>query len=160
MWRTCIHSTASPSPRSSTTCCAISATILAEQAFEVTVAIPADVPVVHGDRFALRLLLDNLMDNAIRYSTTTRSIVVSAKVEHSMVVLSVSDKGVGIRAKELDQVTRRFFRGSEASAGGSGLGLAIVEKIVQDHDGVLKIESVEGEGTTVSVSLRTAHSVV
>jgi len=136
------------------------ATILAEQAFEVTVAIPADVPVVHGDRFALRLLLDNLMDNAIRYSTTTRSIVVSAKVEHSMVVLSVSDKGVGIRAKELDQVTRRFFRGSEASAGGSGLGLAIVEKIVQDHDGVLKIESVEGEGTTVSVSLRTAHSVV
>jgi signal transduction histidine kinase len=85
---------------------------------------------------------------------------VSAKVEHSMVVLSVSDKGVGIRAKELDQVTRRFFRGSEASPGGSGLGLAIVEKIVQDHDGVLKIESVEGEGTTVSVSLRTAHSVV
>jgi signal transduction histidine kinase len=136
------------------------ATILSEQAFEVTVAIPPDIPVVRGDRFALRLLLDNLVDNAIRYSTTTRSISVSATVEHSMVVLSVSDKGVGIRAKELDQVTRRFFRGSGASAGGSGLGLAIVKKIVQDHDGVLKIESTEGEGTTVSVSLRTAHAVV
>jgi len=126
----------------------------------VTVAIPPDLPVVRGDRFALRLLLDNLMDNAIRYSTTTRSIAVTAKVEHSMVVVSVSDKGVGIRASELDQVTRRFFRGSDASAGGSGLGLAIVEKVVQDHGGVLKIESAEGEGTTVSVSLRTAHTSV
>ena len=60
----------------------------------------------------------------------------------------------------IDQVTRRFFRGSDASAGGSGLGLAIVEKVVQDHGGVLKIESAEGEGTTVSVSLRTAHTSV
>jgi signal transduction histidine kinase len=128
------------------------ATIISEQGFEVTVAIPPDVP-VYGDRPALRLLLDNLIDNAIRYSTTTRRITVSAAVEPPMVVLSVRDKGMGIRSGELDHVTRRFFRGSGASAGGNGLGLAIVQRIVKDHNGVLKIESVEGEGTTVSVSL-------
>jgi len=70
-----------------------------------------------------------------------------------MVVVVVRDKGVGIRAAEIDQVTRRFFRGSDAPAGGNGLGLAIVQKIVTDHDGVLTIESVEGEGTAVTVCL-------
>jgi signal transduction histidine kinase len=128
-------------------------TIIAEGGFKVTVSIPPDVPVVRGDRPALRLLLDNLIDNAIRYSTTTRVITVSARVEHPMVVVSVRDEGVGIRSTELDHVTRRFFRGSGASTGGNGLGLAIVQRIVKDHDGVLTIESVEGTGTTVSVSL-------
>ena len=74
-----------------------------------------------------------------------------------MVILSVSDKGVGIRAEEIEQVTRRFFRGSDARQGGNGLGLAIVQKIVHDHEGVLRIESVEGNGTTVVVSLPAAE---
>jgi signal transduction histidine kinase len=129
------------------------ATIITEQQFEVTVAIPPDVPVVRGDRSALRLMLDNLIDNAIKYSTTTRAITVTAAVEPPMVVVSVRDRGVGIRFGELDQVTRRFFRGAGAVGGGNGLGLAIVQRIVKDHDGVLAIESREGEGTTVRVSL-------
>jgi signal transduction histidine kinase len=70
-----------------------------------------------------------------------------------MVVLSVRDQGVGIRFSEIDQVTRRFFRGAGAPTGGNGLGLAIVQRIVRDHDGVLNIESTEGTGTTVRVSL-------
>jgi signal transduction histidine kinase len=133
------------------------AMVMSEKGFELTVAIPADLPAVRGDRFALRLLLDNLLDNAVKYSAATRSITVSARHEHPVVVLSVRDQGVGIRASEMDQVTRRFFRGSAAPAGGNGLGLAIVQKIVNDHEGVMRIESVEGEGTTVSVSLRTAE---
>jgi signal transduction histidine kinase len=129
------------------------ATIIAEKGFEMTVAIAPDVPVVRADRLALRLLLDNLIDNAIRYSTTNRRITVSAAVEQSMVVLSVRDQGVGIKDDEVDQVTRRFFRGTGATTGGNGLGLAIVQRIVRDHDGVLNIESIEGAGTTVRVSL-------
>jgi signal transduction histidine kinase len=73
------------------------------------------------------------------------------------VTLTVRDRGVGIGAGEINHVTRRFYRGRAAPSGGNGLGLAIVEKIVADHDGVLKIESVEGEGTTVSVSVRAAE---
>lgn len=135
------------------------ATVISEKGFEVTVAIPADVPAVHGDRLALHLLLDNLLDNAVKYSAATRSIAVGARHEPPMVVLTIRDKGVGIRATEIEQVTRRFFRGSGAPPGGNGLGLAIVQKIVDDHEGVLKIESVEGEGTTVIVSLCAAELV-
>jgi len=129
------------------------ATIISERTFEVIVTIPADALVVHGDRSALRLLLDNLIDNAIRYSTSTRRITVSAAVRHPLMVLSVRDEGVGIRSTELDLVTRRFFRGAGVPAGGNGLGLAIVQRIVKDHNGTLTIDSAEGKGTTVSVSL-------
>lgn len=132
-------------------------TVLAEKGFAVTVALPPDLPAVRGDRFALRLLLDNLLDNAVKYSAATRSITVTARYEPPMVALSVRDDGVGISATEIGQVTRRFFRGSAARPGGNGLGLAIVQKIVDDHDGVLTIDSVEGRGTTVAVSLRTAE---
>jgi signal transduction histidine kinase len=135
------------------------ATVISEKGFEVTVSIPTDVPAVRGDRLALRLLFDNLMDNAVKYSGTTRSIAVTARHEHPLVAIAVSDKGVGIRAAELDQVTRRFFRGTGAPPGGNGLGLAIVQKIVDDHDGTLRIDSVEGEGTTVVVGLRTSDTL-
>jgi len=104
------------------------------------------------------LLLDNLLDNAVKYSAATRSIDVTAFSEPLMVTLVVRDRGVGIRAAEIDHVTRRFFRGSDAPAGGNGLGLAIVRKIVDDHHGVLQIASVEGEGTTVTVSLPAAEA--
>jgi len=133
------------------------AMVMSEKGFEVTVAIPADLPAVRGDRFALRLLLDNLLDNAIKYSAATRSLTVSARHEPPTVVLSVRDQGVGIRAADLGQVTRRFFRGAGAAPGGNGLGLAIVQKIVTDHGGILRIDSLEGQGTTVAISLRTAE---
>jgi signal transduction histidine kinase len=133
------------------------AMVISEKGFEVTIAIPTDLPAVRGDRFALQLLLDNLLDNAVKYSVATRSITVSARHEPPMVVLSVRDRGVGIRASDLGQVTRRFFRGTGAAPGGNGLGLAIVQKIVTDHEGTLQIDSVEGSGTTVAVSLRTAE---
>jgi two-component system phosphate regulon sensor histidine kinase PhoR len=133
------------------------ATVTSEKGFEVTVAIPPDVPAVRGDRLALHLLLDNLLDNAVKYSAATRSIAVSAGFEPPMVTLVVRDRGVGIRAADIEHVTRRFFRGSHAPAGGNGLGLAIVKKIVDDHGGALMIESVEGEGTAVAVSLPSAE---
>ena len=79
--------------------------------------------------------------------------------ETPMVVVTVSDKGASILARELDQVTRRSFRGSGAPPGGNGLGLAIVKKIVDDHEGALQIQSVEGKGTTVVVSLCAAEGV-
>ncbi|HXI30953.1 MAG TPA: HAMP domain-containing sensor histidine kinase [Vicinamibacterales bacterium] len=132
-------------------------TVIAEKGFEVTVTIPPDVPAVRGDRLALHLVVDNLLDNAVKYSAATRSIRIGASYEPPMVTLTVRDRGVGIAAGEIDHVTRRFYRGKAAPSGGNGLGLAIVAKIVGDHDGVLTIDSVEGEGTTVSVSVRAAE---
>ena len=126
--------------------------------FAVEVELPEDLPLVEGDPNALGLLLNNLIDNAIRYSKDTRWIGVSARSDGPGVTLEVSDHGVGIPADELSRVTRKFFRGRGWVAGGSGLGLAIVDRIVADHGGTMAIRSTEGQGTTVSVTIPAAQA--
>ena len=134
------------------------ATVLRRERFVVDVDLPDDLPPVHGDLHALGLLLNNLVDNAVRYSKDERHISVRASAHSTGVTLAVSDRGAGIRPDELDRVTRKFFRGRDSVAGGSGLGLAIVDRIVADHGGTMSIVSTEGQGTTVSVTIPAATS--
>jgi signal transduction histidine kinase len=121
--------------------------------FDVTIDVPSDLPPVRADRTAFELLLDNLIANAIAYSTERRAIRIVARALDGAVMLEVADRGIGIPADELAQVTRRFFRGRRSNPGGSGLGLAIVERIITDHGGTLAFESVVDAGTTVRVTL-------
>jgi signal transduction histidine kinase len=122
--------------------------------FDARIEMPPDLPAVRADRTAMTLLLENLIDNAIRYSPDTRSLRISARQNgDGLVVLEVADRGRGIPEDEIGQVTRKFVRGRHAGSGGSGLGLAIVKRIVADHGGHLAIESVVNAGTTISVSL-------
>jgi signal transduction histidine kinase len=124
--------------------------------FEISVDIAPDTPSIRADRTAIRLALDNLIDNAIRYSQQTRFIEISAQLDGRAVLLSVRDQGIGIPSAELKDVTKKFFRGQRAGSSGSGLGLAIVQRIVADHRGSLAIESAVGVGTVVRVSLPAA----
>jgi signal transduction histidine kinase len=126
--------------------------------FETCVEIPDDLPPVCADRTAMGLLLDNIVDNAIRYSPTLKSLRISADRQNGHVVLKVADRGRGIPHDELGYVTRRFFRGRQGGANGSGLGLAIVKRIVSDHHGELEISSEPGKGTTVAISLPVAKA--
>jgi len=122
--------------------------------FDAQVEMPVDLPAVRADRTAMTLLLENLIDNAIRYSPATRSLRISARRNgDGVVVLEVADQGRGIPQDEIGQVTRKFVRGRHAGSGGSGLGLAIVKRIVADHGGRLAIHSVVNAGTTITVSL-------
>jgi signal transduction histidine kinase len=98
-------------------------------------------------------MLNNLVDNAIRYSKDTRHLTIAARQRGANVILEVRDKGIGIPESEIGRVTRKFFRGRTSIAGGSGLGLAIVDRIVADHSGSLEIQSGVGTGTTVRVTL-------
>jgi len=129
------------------------APVLKDGGFEVHVDLPEELPPVRGDATALGLMLNNLVDNAIRYSSARRRITVAAHPSGADVVLSVADQGIGIPKDEVSRVTGRFFRGRNAVTGGSGLGLAIVGRIVADHRGSLAITSEFGVGTTVSVTL-------
>ncbi len=121
--------------------------------FELSIAMPADLPAVRADRTALYLAFENLIDNAIRYSRERRWIKVSASADQTVVHIDVVDHGIGIPAAELSQVTQRFFRGSGSGPGGTGLGLAIAQRIVLDHGGSLSLDSQEGAGTTVRMTL-------
>jgi signal transduction histidine kinase len=121
--------------------------------FEVNVSLPDDLPLVWGDSSAIALMLDNLIDNAIRHSRTEHRLAISARSEASEVRLDVTDRGGGIPQDEIPHVTKRFFRGRHAGHGGTGLGLAIAKRIISDHGGSLDVKSEVGIGTSVRISL-------
>jgi len=130
-----------------------------KQDYAISVDIPADLPSIHADRAAMELLLDNIIDNAIRHSGATH-LRIAAEARGNEVWLEVVDGGVGIHRDDLARVTQKFVRGRGATHGGSGLGLAIVARIVDDHHGRFTIESTPGKGTTVRVMVPAASIVV
>jgi signal transduction histidine kinase len=126
---------------------------LARQGFDVQVDMPPDLPPVRADRTAMSLVLDNLIDNALRYSGSGRWLGIRVWLSDAMVHIAVADRGEGIPPDELERVVQRFVRGRHAASGGSGLGLAIVSRLVRDHGGDLSVRSEVGRGTEVEVTL-------
>lgn len=110
-----------------------------------------------GDRFLLRDLIDNLVDNAIRYTQPGGRVTVRCHAAEGRGLLQVEDDGPGIPSNELDMIFSRFYRINNDVAG-SGLGLAIVRDIVTDHDAELKVgPGSDGRGTVFLVSFALAQ---
>lgn len=100
----------------------------------------------------LRILLRNLVDNAVRHTQPGTSVWVSITNQQGLVCLSVNDDGPGIPAVELTRVSERFYRPLGTSASGSGLGLSIVYRIAEIHGASLRIaQQSEGKGLSVTV---------
>lgn len=111
---------------------------------------------VHGIRHYLYEIIYNLCDNAIRYNKEGGSVTVTIGNDAGKVTLSVADTGIGIAKEHQTRVFERFYRVDKSHSketGGTGLGLSIVKHAVQYHGGQVKVESVPGEGTTVTVVL-------
>ena len=93
-----------------------------------------DLPMLFGDVRSFQEILQNLLDNAVRYTPSGGSIRVKAVVEGSEVVLSVADTGIGIPKADQDRIFERFYRADAArsrESGGTGLGLSIVKHLVE-----------------------------
>ena len=120
--------------------------------------VPSGLPAVRADRRAMRLVLGNLLDNAIRYSHDTRHIHTTSRATGKDVTFEVADHGIGIAPDELPNKATRLFRGTRGGRG-SGLGLAIVDRIVQDHGDRLTVRSTLHSGTTVSFILPASANV-
>jgi two-component system phosphate regulon sensor histidine kinase PhoR len=120
---------------------------------------PADVPgeiLVWADPDALRQVMDNLVDNAIKYTPNGGRITVRWNATADTVNFEVSDTGVGIPPDDLPRVFERFYRVDKArsrAVGGTGLGLAIVKHLVQAMKGQVRASSTPGKGTTFRVTL-------
>jgi two-component system, OmpR family, sensor kinase len=115
-----------------------------------------DTPSIDGERALLARVLDNLLDNAARYSEAPTPIEVSLGTESGGVALAVRDHGVGIAPEDQARLFTPFFRADRSrdrNTGGVGLGLALSKRIVEAHGGRITIESRPGEGTTVRVWL-------
>ena len=133
----------------------------AERGSELIRDVAADLPLVAGDAGQLRQLLDNLLSNALRYGEPGTPVIVTARAESGMVLMSIADEGEGIAPEHIARVTERFYRvdtSRSRSLGGTGLGLSIVKHIVERHRGRLRIESEQGKGTTFHVLLPTAST--
>jgi two-component system phosphate regulon sensor histidine kinase PhoR len=129
---------------------------LHDSEIRLQIDVAHDVPPVRADRTAIVLALDNLIDNAIRYSGAAKTVFVRASRATDHVRFDVIDRGDGIPADDLPQVRRRFVRGSTARGPGNGLGLAIVNRIAADHGGVLEITSEVGRGTVATLIIPSA----
>lgn len=100
----------------------------------------------------IRILLRNLMDNAVRHTQPGTSVWVSITNQQGLACLSVNDNGPGIPEAELARVTERFYRPIGTSASGSGLGLSIVNRIAEIHGASLQIApQISGIGLSVTV---------
>jgi signal transduction histidine kinase/tetratricopeptide (TPR) repeat protein len=106
------------------------------------------------DALALRLMLENLIHNALRYSPHEKTVTVAALDQDGWAVLTVSDRGMGIEKAELGLIFEKFYRSPSArSMEGSGLGLYLVRDVVRAHDGHIEVQSEVGKGTVFTVSL-------
>jgi signal transduction histidine kinase len=127
--------------------------VLANLEFDLVVDVPAGLPPICVDRPAMIQALDNIVDNAIKYSTTDKHLAVRGRSTAKGVTLTVQDRGTGIARKDLSRVFERFYRGRNATVSGSGLGLPIAKRIVESHGGRIAVRSVVGSGTEVDVTL-------
>jgi two-component system phosphate regulon sensor histidine kinase PhoR len=142
------------------------APLAADQGVEMVIQTPAALPHVRGDRDELAQVVQNLVDNALRYAGAGKRIEISLAADmqshHPMVRLSVRDFGGGIAREHLPRLTERFYRVESSlpqAKGGTGLGLAIVKHIVSRHQGTLHIESEAEKGSVFSVQIPAAESM-
>jgi two-component system OmpR family sensor kinase len=115
----------------------------------------AEPVLVRGEREALRVMLSNLIDNALRYTPADGSVVVRISRQGDEALIEVEDSGPGIAPEQRARVFDRFYRVPRAAAEeGSGLGLAIVKRVVDRHAGTVSLDDASaGRGLKVSVHL-------
>jgi signal transduction histidine kinase len=135
--------------------------LLAEQR-DISIAVDAgDETIVSGDPLRLRELITILLDNSLKYSEEGAAVTVRVRPDSGRAVLKVTDTGRGIPTEAMPKLFDRFYRADKARSremGGSGLGLSIAKWIADVHKGTIGIESIPGQGTTVTVGLPLAAS--
>lgn len=128
-----------------------------ERGISLHAVIDEDVPLVQGDSQKIGWALSQLIDNGIKFTSTGGNVVVSVKREgENLVIVSVTDTGIGIAPQRLTEIFEPFHQldGSPTRRyGGTGLGLSLVRQIVEAHGSMMDVQSVEGRGTTFKFPL-------
>jgi len=129
----------------------------ADRGINLHSVIDEDVPIVQADSQKTAWVLQQLIDNGIKFTSSGGSVVVSIKREgQNLVIVSVTDTGIGIPASQLKDIFEPFHQLDGSSTrryGGTGLGLSLVRQIIEAHGSMLEVQSVEGRGSTFKFPL-------
>ncbi|HZO19576.1 MAG TPA: ATP-binding protein, partial [Gemmatimonadaceae bacterium] len=124
-----------------------------EKGIAIDVRVDPNAPTVFADATAIRQIIGNLVDNALRYTPKSGRVTVFSERDGNGVWIGVRDTGVGIPSEHLARIFERFYRVDPArsrEAGGTGLGLSIVRHLAEAHGGRVRAESMVSRGTTVA----------
>lgn len=111
--------------------------------------------IVNGDKLLLTRLIQNLADNALKYSADTSEIIISVEAKQKQCIFSVKDSGIGISLQQQEKIWQRFYQldNSRSENTGAGLGLSMVQKIAAAHNGKMTVESEVNVGSTFTLYL-------
>ena len=132
----------------------VAAAELAQDEVSVAAEVNGTLPTVRGDRERLRQVIQNLVDNAVKYSSAGSQVRVVAETDDGSVVVDVHDQGPGIPPEDQKLIFEKFGRsGGGAAKPGSGLGLFIARSIAEAHGGSLDVESAPARGSVFRLEL-------
>ncbi|MGN0469712.1 MAG: sensor histidine kinase, partial [Acutalibacteraceae bacterium] len=109
-----------------------------------------------ADPNRLKQVFMNILDNALKYSDEGGVVTIDVHQLENSIVITIADNGCGIPAKDLPKVKQKFYKANQ-TVRGSGIGLAVADEIMKLHNGSLSIDSTEGVGTTVTITIPTVH---
>ena len=136
--------------------------MLDEKRLRIEVHLAADLPPVNVDADRFNQVVYNLLNNAVRYTETGKTISVTTALNNqNYLVLTIADEGKGIAETDLPHIFEYFYRGEKSrnrGSGGSGIGLALAKQYVLCHDGTIDVASRVSEGTTVTVRIPIGES--
>lgn len=120
---------------------------------DIRLDVPSRLPAVFVDERRVAQVLNNLVDNAMKFSPPGSRITVSARADGEWLEMSVTDMGIGIEPEHIPRLFDRFYRGAGSSCGGTGLGLSICKGLVEAHGGFITVQSRPGYGSKFTVRL-------
>ena len=131
-----------------------------ERGVSLNVIIDENVPLVQADPQKIAWVLNQLLDNGIKFTPSGGRVVVNVKQEgENLVIVSVTDTGIGIPANRLEDIFEPFHQLDGSSTrryGGTGLGLSLVRQIIEAHGSMIEVQSIEGRGSTFKFPLLVA----
>ena len=128
--------------------------LITQKKHKIELDIDMDIKDIYADKNGADQILTNIISNACKYTPDFGKISISAKNLDAFVEIKVSDNGIGIPKEDLPRITERFYRvekGRSRAMGGTGLGLSIANEMIKSLGGNLKVESIFGEGTSITL---------
>ena len=130
--------------------------LIKEQKINFSLEKPDKLPLVYMDQEKIEMVVENLIDNAIKYTPENGTVGITVKKKDGFINVKIKDNGIGIPKNEQAKLFSKFFRAQNVvrvETDGSGLGLFITRNIIEKHGGTISIKSEEGVGTEVNFSL-------